>query len=292
MNIINFPRFPSPRKLIKGERIVHPERKHVVAGIATKTCPSHGDYEETLWELQPVPEGVDAAALEAIFRYRTACPTCCEEQRLAVVRNRPSASEAAESYKMLLDQRLLTAGIPKRFLSSTIWGWTASMPVQKPAIEWARSYCEDTVKAISSGRSAILHGSAGTGKTHLAVGILRHVIEQGGTGIYATCADMLGMVRATYQKGSSDTEQSVIDRLAGVDLLVIDELGRTTDSSHEQATFFRILDTRYRNMKPTIIVSNLDRDPLVAMLGVAAIDRIRESGGAILTFNWTSQRQA
>lgn len=135
----------------------------------------------------------------------------------------------------------------------------------------------------------ILLGATGTGKTHLACGLLRHVIEKGGTGQYTTVMDMLGRIKATFS-GKGETETDVIDELTKCDLLVIDEVGRSLDSNYEVAQFFRVLDKRYQWQKPTVLATNLTQPKLREFLGDAVVDRLREAGGALLSFDWASQR--
>jgi DNA replication protein DnaC len=135
-----------------------------------------------------------------------------------------------------------------------------------------------------------MSGGAGTGKTHLAIGIVQHVIEKGGTGRYETVMGMLGRIKDTYNPNTNTTEQQVIDELVAYDVLVIDEVGRQLDTSYELAQLFRVLDLRYQHLKPVVLVSNLGRTALVDLLGVAIVDRLRENGGALLPFDWDSQR--
>jgi hypothetical protein len=48
---------------------------------------------------------------------------------------------------------------------------------------------------------------------------------------------------------------------------------------------------RYEEMKPSLLVSNLTVDEIIDYLGDRVFDRMRENGGAVLAFNWTSHRQ-
>ncbi len=55
---------------------------------------------------------------------------------------------------------------------------------------------------------------------------------------------------------------------------------------------FDVLDKRYGEQLPTVMVSNLTVDELVNLLGDRIIDRMREDGGALLQLNWQSNRGA
>jgi DNA replication protein DnaC len=43
-------------------------------------------------------------------------------------------------------------------------------------------------------------------------------------------------------------------------------------------------------MRPTILISNLTVGELGAFIGERALDRMKEGGGAVLAFDWTSRR--
>lgn len=166
----------------------------------------------------------------------------------------------------------------------------APMDAQKAVQGVVRDYCSGIEQVLQTGRSIVLSGGVGTGKTHLLAGIVRHVCEKGGTALYTTAADLVGRIRATYHRDASETEQSVLDEFYTVDLLAIDEVGRQLDTTHETVQLFRVLDRRYAERKPVVLASNMDRDALTTHLGAALTDRLREAGGQLLALDWGSQR--
>ena len=81
-----------------------------------------------------------------------------------------------------------------------------------------------------------------------------------------------------------------VTELTKVDLLLIDELGAQGGTEFERQSLHQIIDTRYRNMRPTIVTSNLPSGKLSAYIGDRALDRLRENGGQAITFDWESSR--
>jgi len=75
------------------------------------------------------------------------------------------------------------------------------------------------------------------------------------------------------------------------DLLVLDEVGVQFGTETENLVLFRILNRRYEDMKPTILVSNVEIGKLTEFVGERVIDRLCEGGGGILEFTWESARQ-
>jgi DNA replication protein DnaC len=186
--------------------------------------------------------------------------------------------------------RFAEAGIPKRYQESSIWNWQRAMPAQKRVWHWVQDYATHYQTAVESGRSAVFFGSTGTGKTHLAVGLAKHILEKGGTARYSPVGDMIGRIKESYAKGSEETEAAAVSHFTNCDLLVLDEVGRQLGSEYETMLFFRIVDCRYRELRPTVLVSNLNEAALRSFLGEAVVERIREGGGGFLAFTWDSYR--
>ncbi len=75
-----------------------------------------------------------------------------------------------------------------------------------------------------------------------------------------------------------------------MDLLIIDEVGSQFGSDTEKLFIFEIIDGRYQEMKPTILISNLDINGIKESIGERCVDRLREGGGSMIAFNWESSR--
>ena len=74
------------------------------------------------------------------------------------------------------------------------------------------------------------------------------------------------------------------------DLLILDEVGVQFGSETEKMILFEIINGRYEQLKPTIVISNL-ADALTDYLGERVVDRLREGGGRMLIFDWPSYRR-
>lgn len=250
---------------------------HHATAHSIRECAVHGPYESLLWELRP--HHVIAQP------FWSQCPTCDAEIAAEQARWKDPVNA-----KAAFRARLKDSGIPERYLDCTVWNWQHGLPGQRRAWDWASDYCNHFELALVHGRSAMFVGTPGTGKTHLAIGVLRHVLEKGGTGLYVTVMGMLSRIKNTYHREAKETEQFVVKQLSSVDLLVIDEVGKTLDTNYESAQFFALLDRRYGHQKPVILVGNLTVEQMRAHLGGAAVDRLREGGGKMLKFDWASQR--
>ena len=64
------------------------------------------------------------------------------------------------------------------------------------------------------------------------------------------------------------------------DLLILDEVGVQFGSETEKMILFEIINGRYEQLKPTIVINSNLRRALTDYLGERVVDRLREGGGA------------
>jgi DNA replication protein DnaC len=195
----------------------------------------------------------------------------------------------------LLNERLLDAGIPDRFMGCTLDNWSAEAPAQVQALAACGGFVEAFGENFAVGRSAMLLGTVGTGKTHLGAAMLQAVIREhahdGLRGLYATAGSIIRDVKATFGNRGR-TEADVYADLICPDLLVIDEVGVQHGTDFERQVLFEVINGRYEKIKPTIVVSNLGVTELRQCLGDRAVDRLRDKSGIVVVFRWASARGA
>lgn len=246
----------------------------------TGTCEKHGAWEK---EVPSLLAG----------RVKGRCPTCDEEAERARQQAEMAAkAQTASGKKAKHIARVIDgAGIPKRFRERSFENYKAVGEEQEKALERARRFATGFPKVVELGASMIFCGMPGTGKTHLACAIANHVMQHfGNSALFLTVFDAIQRIKETY--GSSEmTEKQVMDALCAVDLLILDEVGVQFGTQYEEVVITQIINRRYADMRPTIILSNLDRDGLAAFLGQRVVDRVDEGGGGIVAFTWESYRK-
>lgn len=241
-------------------------------------CDTHGEFERKVYP--PIFEGMQSL--------RTGCPACAAEAREREAERERRSKQAEHEFHVR--RRLEAARIPARFAGKSLDCYTGSNPGQKLALNVCRKYVEDFPDHAEVGRSLVLTGQPGTGKTHLACAVLSAVIEKYAVrGVFDTVSDLLRAIKETYRKDSPFSERDVIGRYVGCDLLVVDELGVQVGSEHEKLLLFEVLNGRYQELRPTILISNLSARELEDFLGHRVMDRYRECG-VVLAFDWESYR--
>lgn len=177
--------------------------------------------------------------------------------------------------------RLASANIPKRYQHCTIANFTAYNESLKRAAEKAARIAED-FPAVS--RGLFLEGQPGVGKTHLAVAVLKQVIERtGARGLFYDTRDLLRVIRSTYDPSIRTTELEVLRPVMTADLLVLDDLGAEKTSEWVEETMNLIVNTRYNERRLTTFTSNYkdipdDTDPnaLLFRIGHRMRSRLHE----------------
>ena len=161
---------------------------------------------------------------------------------------------------------------------------------QRLAYTICKKYADNFEGRLKVGGCLILHGSCGTGKTHLACALVNKISLSGYTSDYSKVYDVVQSIKNTWSDRST-TEAEAMNKYLKPDLLIIDEVGMQFGSESEELILFRILNKRYEDLKSTIVISNLSESELNKFLGERIIDRFKEAGGANIGFKWISYRK-
>jgi hypothetical protein len=190
---------------------------------------------------------------------------------------------AATDPSRLLECRLglwVRAGVPPR-IQRTLAG--IEEPTDDP---WWRTGAA-VQSLIGTGMLVALVGPHGGGKSTLAGGIVYEACWRWMRCRMVTATE-LGLMLGAARR-SDDGEESVIDAMRALDLLVIDEWQDRSGTEHEDRLLKELVNYRYSRGVDTMIVSNLSPERFVADVGPSIADRMRECGGVILC-NWPSRR--
>jgi len=245
-------------------------------GQRQASCPEHGPYTST-------------GKLLLRREVWSQCPACAD----AAAKSRADA-EAREQAERLAAKRLAAIGqacIPTRFQTMTFDAYKADTPEQRAALARVRDYVENFRDHKRTGAGLVMAGLPGTGKTHLAAAACLALIGQHWVH-YTTCMGLIRMVRDTWRRDSERTERDVLKLLGEtIDLLVIDEIGVQYGTDGEQTILFEVLDRRYAEMRPTLLLTNQDKAGFKAFIGERVADRLTQTH-SWMAFDWPSYRRA
>ena len=241
-----------------------------------KNCPKHGDYDVKYTK-----------TLRDKYWVFDHCMTCVSEAdaEAKLKQEKEDAARNIENERKHRENARVNAGISKRNLYKTFDDYICTNEGQTKA----KNDCVRYFENFPSDKSMIMVGGVGTGKTLLASAGLDSLVDKYRCEIIKVI-DVVRELKGTWAKDSEESEEKLIRYYCKLDLLILDEVGSQFGSDTEKLFIFDIIDGRYQDMKPTILISNLDIDGIKEVIGERCVDRLREGGGSMIAFNWASSR--
>ena len=156
--------------------------------------------------------------------------------------------EAAYRRERSLAYRLRQAQLP--------WPWTLqSFPFDRqPAVNPAQIHALAGLEFLRRNENLLLIGPTGTGKSGLAIGLLREACLNGYRGC---CYNAQALLDELYTSLADRSTARLLTNLSRMQPLLIDELGYVTVRPEQANAFFRLMEQRY-NRVSTIITTNLE----------------------------------
>ena len=158
-------------------------------------------------------------------------------------------------------RRMERANIPRRHEHATLQNYESvettgshetMLEAQFKAHQFVLEYPHNT-----DGRGLMFVGLAGRGKTHLAVGVLRALIEEKGCqGLFSDYGDMLKQIQNSYNPRSETTEFQLLQPVMEAEVLLLDDLGSIKPTTWVLDTVGQVLNARYNHKRTTIITTN------------------------------------
>jgi DNA replication protein DnaC len=216
-------------------------------------CELHGEYESRVMR-----EGMDLW-----------CPVCSHKMVAMVDAAKQHYREQGRRHELYL-----AAEVPHKFRSRTLANWNPADDRQRKTLEVAQRWSSDVPARVASGRGLMLYGPPGLGKTHLLAGLVAEVCKAGYGAAYCVWADALARTKATFNSVREHPDRDLLERLATVPVLALDELGGPA-SDFDACRLFELIDARYRDGRPTLVGTNLAPSNFNT-LGERAADRLRE----------------
>jgi DNA replication protein DnaC len=170
-------------------------------------------------------------------------------------------SRACECQEMEREERRLAAAhIPERYRHYTLDGYETAFRGADSSLGRAHLTARKFVEAYpvdTAGKGLLFTGSIGVGKTHLAVGVLRRLVQERGVrGLFVDYRELLKSIQNSYNPQVQTTELELLQPVFAAEVLVLDDLGAQKPNEWVWDTVALILNTRYNDKQTTIITTN------------------------------------
>ena len=134
-------------------------------------------------------------------------------------------------------------------------------------------------KAINlrDGQGAMIHGTVGTGKTHLAVALTWEALDycQYDRILFLPVPELLHEIRRGFDK-DTDADRGILKRAMDASLVVLDDVGAERVTDWVKETQYMLINHRYNHRLVTICTTNLAPSKLAAHIGDRAASRLME----------------
>lgn len=191
----------------------------------------------------------------------TATPCRCRAQRI-------SARRAGS----------LSGVIPRRFRGVS-FDRPPVTEIDPRVVRIVREYVRDIDSKLDEGQGLWLMGDVGTGKTTLAMLVSRHALEARRSVAIYSLPRLLAEIRKTYEDGAEHSYLDLLERLAAIDLLHIDDLGAERTSPWVLEQLYSMVNARYEEGRAMVITTNLRPDELREQIGARTVSRLVEMCG-------------
>jgi len=198
-------------------------------------------------------------------------------ERLAVQEAARRAAERAEATARRLEAACLPAF------------HAAKLGTLEPFKDGALDVLKD---AVMTGKLCVLHGhrpsgpAVGAGKTQLAVALIDWwVREVGSSARYWSVPRLFIALKAEF-----GSKPEIVERCIAVPLLVLDEFHERTDGAWGKETLTAIVDGRYADGKPSVVIANETADVFAERVGPSVWSRVLEGGAVLDVSEWPDRR--
>jgi DNA replication protein DnaC len=187
--------------------------------------------------------------------------------------------------------RSLSTVIPRRY-RLVAFDTPPVCDLPAPQVRVVREFTRRIDEHLDAGRGLWLFGDVGTGKTTLAMLVSRHALEAGRSVAIYSLPRLLADLRRTFDDDAPQTYTEMLDRLATVDLLHIDDVGAEQTSSWVLEQLYALINARYEDERSVIVTTNItELEELGNQVGTRTVSRLQEMCEQIPLFGEDARRE-
>jgi DNA replication protein DnaC len=180
----------------------------------------------------------------------------------------------------------LEGRIPKRY-SGVSFDRPPVPGMPEAVVSEVRRYTRNLNARLDEGRGMWLVGDVGVGKTTLAMIVSKAALEEGRSVAIYSLPRLLNLIQDEI--GTDNSLLDLLDRLASVDLLHIDDLGAQYTTPWRLEQLYSIVDARYQAGRAIIATTNLTPEALSEQLGRRVLTPTSQGGERMVVTDEASE---
>jgi len=147
------------------------------------------------------------------------------------------------------------------------WSLATFPFARQPGVSRKQIHTLAELDFVAQAENIVLIGPTSVGKTGLGTGLLLKALENGYRCQFIRAQDLFDELYASFADRSS---RKLLNRLARLDVLLVDELGYVNVKPEQANIFFKLMEERYHRHS-TIITTNLEYEEWRNFLGNPAM---------------------
>jgi len=159
--------------------------------------------------------------------------------------------------------RRLRDRVPRRYMDLSWDRYPLTQIAQDPnadSVRQVKRFCTDIHRNLTEGRGLWLMGHTGTGKTTLGYMVAAAATRAQHSVLSFNAVALLNRIRGTFDSNSRETTDEVIETLASVDLLHIEDLRVVRPTEWVLEQLYLIVNARYEGQRSIVFTSDIDSD--------------------------------
>ena len=215
------------------------------------------------------------------------CPEC--QGKRQTEEEKQLTEELSAARAVVRERWRKTCGIPDELQGKTFKNFDgrAQRLAYQDALKWVEEF---SIESPKGARSLIFYSSTpGVGKTHLMVSIANYIFDtwEGDATrsrspiVFASGPGLVKRIRSCFDIRKDDRyherEEEVYRQLAGIPLLMLDDVGKEKPSDFTRELYWYIIDERVKSGLPVVMTSRLPlegKNSLEELMGVDTVDRL------------------